>query len=57
MFKVNKSYVFVRYIVDGTFLLLTFELKGYIGIGTIIPYILIGNLITITKPYIDKIIK
>lgn len=56
-FKTNKSYVFVRYIVDGTFLVLTFLLKGYIGIGTIIPYILIGNLITITKPYIDKIIK
>jgi len=53
--KVNKSYVFVRYIVDGIFLLLTILLKGYIGIGTIIPYILIGNTIRISRPYIEKI--
>ena len=55
--KVNKSYVFVRYIIDGTFLLLTFLLNGYIGIGTIIPYIITGNLIQYTKPYVDKIFK
>lgn len=55
--KVNKSYVFVRYIVDGVFLLLTIVFKGYIGIGTIIPYLLVGNLIKYTKPYIDKFIK
>lgn len=56
VYKVNKSYVFVRYIVDGVFLVLTYLLKGYIGIGTIIPYLLVGNLIVLTKPYIDKVL-
>lgn len=55
--KVNKGYSFVRYFVDGVFLLLTIVLKGYIGIGTIIPYIIVGKLIEYTKPYIDKIVK
>ena len=55
--KTNKSYVFIRYIVDGIFLVLTFVLGGYIGIGTIIPYLLVGNLIKYTKPYIDKFLK
>ena len=55
--KVGKDYVLVRYIVDGIFLSLTIILKGYIGIGTIIPYILIGNLIKLTKPYIVKLFK
>ena len=55
--KTNKSYVFIRYIVDGIFLVLTFLLKGYIGIGTIIPYLIVGNLITITQPYIKKLLK
>lgn len=55
--KTTKSYTFVRYIVDGIFLLLTFILKGYIGIGTIIPYLIVGNLITLTQPYITKLTK
>ena len=53
--KINKSYVFARYIVDGVFLLLTIILKGYIGIGTIIPYLITGNLIKYTKPLVDKV--
>lgn len=53
--KINKSYVFSRYIVDGLFLLLTVLLKGYIGIGTIIPYLITGNLIKYTKPLVDKV--
>lgn len=55
--KVNKKYSTVRYFVDGTFLLLTILLKGYIGLGTIIPYIILGKLIEFTKPYIDKVFK
>lgn len=56
-YRTNKSYTFIRYIVDGIFLVLTFLLKGYIGIGTIIPYLIVGNLITITQPYIKKLLK
>ena len=55
--RVNKKYSFVRYFVDGIFLLLTFILKGYIGIGTVIPYIITGKLIEYTKPYVDKLFK
>lgn len=55
--RVNKSYVFIRYIVDAIFLFGTFIFKGYIGIGTIIAYLLTGNLIKYTKPYIDKLFK
>lgn len=54
--KVNKKYSFVRYFVDGMFLFLTILLKGYIGIGTIIPYLITGKLIECTKPYIDKFV-
>lgn len=53
--KVNKSFVFVRYFVDGAFLLLTILLHGYVGIGTILPYILTGNLMKLTMPYIEKV--
>lgn len=53
--KTNKEYVYVRYIIDAIFLLGTYLLHGYIGIGTLIAYILTGNLIKYTKPYIDKI--
>ena len=53
--KTGKSFVFIRYIVDTVFLILTFLLKGHIGIGTILPYLLTGNLMKITMPYIEKI--
>lgn len=53
--RVNKNYSYVRYFVDGFFLLLTILLKGYIGLGTIIPYLITGKLIEFTKPYIDKV--
>lgn len=55
--KVKKDFVLVRYIIDGIFLLLTFILGGYIGIGTIIPYIITGNAMKITMPFIEKIFK
>ena len=55
--KVNKGYSFVRYFVDGTFLVLTFLLDGYIGIGTIIPYIITGRLVELTMPIIKKIFR
>lgn len=54
--KTNKEYVIIRYIVDATFLLLTFLFKGFIGIGTMIAYALTGNLIKYTKPLIDNLI-
>ena len=53
--KVNKDSVVVRYFVDGFFLILTIILKGYIGIGTILPYLLTGNLMKLFMPYIEKI--
>ena len=53
--KANKSYVVTRYFIDGVFLILTFILKGYIGIGTIIPYLITGNLIEYTRPLVDKV--
>lgn len=53
--KVGKSFVFIRYIVDGVFLALTFVFKGYVGVGTILPYLLTGNLMKLTMPYIEKV--
>lgn len=53
--KTNKEYVNIRYIVDAMFLLLTFVFKGFIGVGTIIAYILTGNLIKYTRPIIDNL--
>ena len=53
--KVKKSYSFVRYFVDGFFLILTFLLDGYIGLGTIIPYLITGKLVEITMPIVKKI--
>ena len=55
--KTKKDFVFIRYIIDGIFLVLTFILGGYIGIGTIIPYLLTGNVMKISMPYIEKIFK
>lgn len=53
--KVNKDFVVIRYITDGVFLILTVILRGHIGIGTILPYILTGNLMKLTMPYIKRI--
>ena len=55
--KLNKKFVFVRYGIDSVFLILTIVLKGYIGIGTILPYLLTGPTIAYTKPIVEKMIK
>lgn len=55
--RLNKKFVIVRYAIDSIFLLLTIILHGYIGIGTILPYILTGPIIAYTKPIIEKMIK
>ena len=55
--KLNKKFVFVRYGIDSIFLILTIVLKGYIGIGTILPYLLTGPTIAYTKPIVEKMIK
>lgn len=53
--KVNKDFVIVRYFIDGFFLILTIILKGYIGIGTILPYLLTGNLMKLFMSHIERI--
>ena len=55
--RLNKKFVIVRYAIDSIFLILTIILHGYIGIGTILPYILTGPIIAYTKPIIEKMIK
>ena len=55
--RLNKKFVIVRYVIDSIFLILTIILHGYIGIGTILPYILTGPIIAYTKPIIEKMIK
>lgn len=54
--KYNIDFVKIRYVVDGVFFILTIVFKGYIGIGTVIAYILTGNCMKLFKPYIDKLI-
>lgn len=54
---VNKPFVVVRYIVDSIFFVLTILLHGYIGIGTILPYILLGATINYVRPRILNMIK
>ena len=56
VYRFNIKFIIVRYIVDALFLAITLLFKGYIGIGTILAYLLTGNLMNITKPYIDKLI-
>ena len=56
VYRFNIKFIIVRYIVDASFLAITLLFKGYIGIGTILAYLLTGNLMNITKPYIDKIV-
>lgn len=55
--KYGWDFVHVRYVVDAVFLLLTFVFDGFIGIGTILAYLLTGNLMKLTKPVIDKFVK
>ena len=55
VYKFNIEFIKVRYAVDALFLLLTFLFGGFIGVGTILAYLLTGNLMKITAPYIDKI--
>lgn len=52
--KLNKKYVIVRYIYDGSFLLLGFLLGGTIGIGTIVALIEIGPVFNFTKKALVK---
>lgn len=55
--RINKSFLIVRYSVDSLFLILTIILKGYVGIGTILPYLLLGGTINFLRPRILKLIK
>lgn len=52
--KLKKKYVIVRYIYDGSFLLLGFILGGTIGIGTIIALVLIGPVFNYSKKLLVK---
>lgn len=50
----KKNYVVVRYIYDGTFLVLGFLLGGTIGIATIIALIVIGPVFNYAKKVLVK---
>ena len=55
--RFNKSFLFVRYTVDSIFFVLTIILGGYIGIGTILCYVLLGKTINTIRPTMIKIFK
>lgn len=55
--RFNKSFLFVRYTVDSIFFILTIILGGYIGIGTILCYVLLGKTINTIRPTMIKIFK
>lgn len=55
--KFNIDFVKIRYVVDAVFFILTYLFKGFIGIGTILCYILTGNLMKVFMGPIEKIIK
>ena len=55
--KFNKSFLVVRYTVDSIFFVLTIILGGYIGIGTILCYALLGKVINTIRPIMIKIFK
>ena len=50
----KKNYVVIRYIYDGTFLILGFLFGGTIGIGTIIALIVIGPVFNYAKKILVK---
>ncbi len=52
--RFNIKYLIVRYVSDTIFLILTILLDGYVGIGTILSYLLLGILIRKIRPYIFK---
>ena len=55
--RFHKSFLFVRYTVDSIFFVLTIVLGGYIGIGTILCYALLGKTINTIRPTMIKIFK
>ena len=55
--RFNKSFLFVRYTADSIFFVLTIILGGYIGIGTILCYVLLGKTINTIRPTMIKIFK
>ena len=55
--RFNFNFLVVRYSCDSFFLLLTILLKGYVGIGTILSYLLLGTVIKFVKPRVNKIFK
>ena len=55
--RFNKSFLFVRYTVDSIFFVLTIILGGYIGIGTILFYVLLGKTINTIMHKMIKIFK
>lgn len=55
--RFNKSFLVVRYTADSIFLILTILLKGYVGIGTILCYVLLGKVINTIRPTIIKTFK
>ena len=55
--RFHKSFLFVRYTVDSIFFVSTIVLGGYIGIGTILCYALLGKTINTIRPTMIKIFK
>lgn len=55
--RFHKSFLVVRYTADSIFFILTIILGGYIGIGTILCYVLLGKVINTIRPIMLKIFK
>jgi len=51
------KFIYIRWIIDGLLLLLAIILKGKIGIGTVISFVLIGPLMKMMEPFLRKIFK
>lgn len=51
----HTSYVYVRYVVDGIFLVLGFIFKGSFGIGTIIAFFILGIIIDKSIKFIQRL--
>ena len=57
VYRFHFRFVYVKYVVDGFFLIITLILRGPIGLGTLLSYFLTGIFIEFFTPYAGKIMR
>ena len=55
--KINDKFIYVKYAMDGFFLIVALLIKGPIGIGTVLSFALLGIFLNLCRGFLTKTLK